>query len=66
MTTGRVQVGVDTGGTFTDLVVLQDGALRVDKVSSTPPDFERGIVDAVRGRRHRRAARSATSRTAPR
>ena len=48
MTTGRLQVGVDTGGTFTDLVVLRDGALRVAKVSSTPPDFERGIVDAVR------------------
>ena len=47
-TASRLQVGVDTGGTFTDLVVLQDGALRIDKVSSTPPDFERGIVDAVR------------------
>jgi N-methylhydantoinase A len=45
---GGLQVGVDTGGTFTDLVVLQDGVLRIDKVSSTPPDFERGIVDAVR------------------
>jgi N-methylhydantoinase A len=43
-----VQLGVDTGGTFTDLVVLDDGELRIAKVSSTPPAFERGIVAAVR------------------
>jgi N-methylhydantoinase A len=48
VTAGGLQVGVDTGGTFTDLVVLQDGVLRIEKVSSTPPHFERGIVDAVR------------------
>jgi N-methylhydantoinase A len=37
-------VGVDIGGTFTDLVAVDDdGALQVEKVPSTPPDFELGI-----------------------
>jgi N-methylhydantoinase A/oxoprolinase/acetone carboxylase beta subunit len=40
-----VQVGVDAGGTFTDLVV-DDG--RVVKVSSTPDDPARGVADALR------------------
>ncbi|MFN0156114.1 MAG: hydantoinase/oxoprolinase family protein [Gaiella sp.] len=41
----RVLVGVDTGGTFTDLVALDDGGrLLVAKVPSTPPAFEEGIV----------------------
>ena len=40
-------VGVDIGGTFTDLVEVDDtGALRIEKVPSTPPDFERGIRHA--------------------
>ena len=33
-----VHVGVDIGGTFTDIVRLPDGTLRVSKVSSTPED----------------------------
>lgn len=40
-------VGVDIGGTFTDLVAVEDtGALLVEKVPSTPPDFETGIRSA--------------------
>jgi N-methylhydantoinase A/oxoprolinase/acetone carboxylase beta subunit len=39
-----VQVGVDTGGTFTDLVA-DDG--RTEKVLSTPDDPSRAIVGAV-------------------
>ncbi|MFN8376708.1 MAG: hydantoinase/oxoprolinase family protein [Anaerolineae bacterium] len=31
-------VGVDIGGTFTDLVLSQDGALRIHKLLSTPAD----------------------------
>src|SRR5437867_2257252 len=31
-------VGVDTGGTFTDLIAFVGGALRVHKVLSTPED----------------------------
>jgi N-methylhydantoinase A len=41
-------IGVDVGGTFTDLVAAgADGALRVLKVPSTPPDFHRAVLDAV-------------------
>ena len=40
-------VGVDIGGTFTDLVAVEEtGALLVEKVPSTPPDFETGIRSA--------------------
>ena len=41
-------IGTDTGGTFTDLIAMnEDGKLRVAKVPSTPPSFERGVVDAL-------------------
>lgn len=43
-------VGVDIGGTFTDVVVLtDDGKWYVHKALSTPPDFERGVADALSG-----------------
>ncbi len=38
-------MGVDIGGTFTDIVVLgDDGFLAIKKVSSTPDDYGRGII----------------------
>ena len=41
-------VGVDTGGTFTDVVVLGDrGEVWTAKASTTPDDFSRGVMDAV-------------------
>jgi N-methylhydantoinase A len=41
-------VGVDIGGTFTDIVHLaDDGTVASTKSSSTPPDFERGFLAAV-------------------
>jgi N-methylhydantoinase A len=40
-------VGIDTGGTFTDLVVFQEGKLTVHKVLSTPDDPSRAIVQAL-------------------
>ena len=41
-------IGVDTGGTFTDLVLMRDdGTLEVAKRPSTPPDFARGVFDVV-------------------
>jgi N-methylhydantoinase A len=41
-------VGVDTGGTFTDVVVLGDGGqVWTAKASTTPDDFSRGVMDAV-------------------
>jgi N-methylhydantoinase A len=43
-----VRVGVDIGGTFTDLVLrLPDGTLRVSKVSSTPDDPGRAVVEGL-------------------
>ncbi len=43
----QILVGVDTGGTFTDLVVLQDGRLGVHKVLSTPDDPSRAILQGL-------------------
>src|SRR5438094_10671983 len=40
-------VGVDTGGTFTDLVLLQEGEIRVHKVLSTPDDPSQGILQGL-------------------
>ncbi|MCC6849358.1 MAG: hydantoinase/oxoprolinase family protein [Deltaproteobacteria bacterium] len=39
-----VQVGIDTGGTFTDFVVRDDGRIRVHKVLSTPDDPARAVL----------------------
>src|SRR5262249_46138114 len=44
-----VQIGVDIGGTFTDIVALDsDGRLALAKVPSTPKDLLDGIGAAVR------------------
>lgn len=44
-----LRVAVDTGGTFTDCVwVDEDGHLRILKVFSTPDDPSRAIADAIR------------------
>ena len=41
-------MGVDTGGTFTDLIYLRDdNAIEVAKRPSTPPDFSAGVIDVV-------------------
>jgi len=41
-------VGVDTGGTCTDCVVMDEtGKLTVSKALSTPPDFTKGVIDSV-------------------
>ena len=41
------RVGVDTGGTYTDLVAVRGAERRISKVESTPPDYERGVIDAI-------------------
>lgn len=42
------RIGVDVGGTFTDLVVIDaQGALHVAKVPSTPSDPSHGVLAAV-------------------
>jgi N-methylhydantoinase A len=43
LSTERAVLAVDTGGTFTDLVWWEEGAVRVEKVLSTPDDPARAI-----------------------
>jgi N-methylhydantoinase A len=44
----RLVVGIDTGGTFTDIVVLHpDGRVTVNKSPTTPKNFSQGVLDAV-------------------
>jgi hypothetical protein len=44
-----VKLAADIGGTFTDLVYLdgRTGELGLAKAASTPPGFERGVMDAI-------------------
>jgi N-methylhydantoinase A len=45
---GRFRVGVDIGGTFTDIVLLDaDGRIVTKKVSSSVDDYARAIVDGL-------------------
>jgi N-methylhydantoinase A len=44
----RYVLGCDIGGTFTDIVLRGAGGVRTLKVSSTPDDYSRAILDAVR------------------
>jgi N-methylhydantoinase A len=44
----ELRVAVDTGGTFTDCVWVENGALRTLKVFSTPDDPSRAIGEALR------------------
>jgi N-methylhydantoinase A len=43
-----MRLGVDTGGTFTDCVILERGEVKILKVFSTPEDASRGILEGVR------------------
>src|SRR5215475_3722518 len=49
MSGGRYRLGVDVGGTHTDLVLLDtsSGALMVEKVSSTPKNPALGVLNGV-------------------
>jgi N-methylhydantoinase A len=42
-----MRIGVDTGGTFTDCVILAGGQVKILKVFSTPADASRAIVEGV-------------------
>ena len=45
---GTYRVGVDIGGTFTDIVfVAPDGTVMTRKVSSTEDDYARGIISGI-------------------
>ena len=57
------RVGIDIGGTFTDLVMAgDDGTLRTMKLLSTPDDYGRGIGEGLRAlmEKHAIAASSVT------
>lgn len=41
-------IGIDTGGTFTDVTVIdKDGKIITSKAFSTPPDFSLGIINSL-------------------
>jgi 5-oxoprolinase (ATP-hydrolysing)/N-methylhydantoinase A len=43
------RIGADVGGTFTDVVMADEGGrVHVAKVLSTPPDYDRAVAEAVR------------------
>ncbi|MGK0172555.1 MAG: N-methylhydantoinase A, partial [Gammaproteobacteria bacterium] len=42
-----MRIGVEVGGTFTDLVLFDHGQVRVTKVPSTPSAPDRGAMDAI-------------------
>ena len=44
------RLGVDVGGTFTDLILVDEdsGRITVDKVPSTPDDPARGSAEGIR------------------
>jgi N-methylhydantoinase A len=44
-----VRIGVDTGGTFTDVVLYDEetGRVHTTKTPSTPPEFDRGVLNGI-------------------
>jgi N-methylhydantoinase A len=44
------RLAVDTGGTFTDIVYIDDDTMQmsVDKVSTTPEDLGQGVLESIR------------------
>jgi N-methylhydantoinase A len=44
---GRLQIGIDVGGTFTDLVAVGDGLVHRAKVLTSPDDPLRAIMNGV-------------------
>ncbi len=42
-----MRLGVDVGGTFTDLVAISEGSLTTAKVPSTPRDQSQGVMNAI-------------------
>ena len=51
-----MRLGADVGGTFTDVVLIDDnGRIWSQKVPSTPPNFERAVLEATADLLRRRA-----------
>src|ERR1044072_9141715 len=44
------RIGVDVGGTFTDVILQHaDGTATIRKLLSTPPNYDAAVVEAVSG-----------------
>ena len=43
----RTIVGIDVGGTFTDIAILRDGSLSIHKLPSTPSDPSLGVRQGI-------------------
>ncbi|MDL2273739.1 hydantoinase/oxoprolinase family protein [Oscillospiraceae bacterium OttesenSCG-928-G22] len=44
-----MRIATDIGGTFTDIVTIDDsGKISIGKSNSTPPNFEKGVIDVVK------------------
>jgi N-methylhydantoinase A len=49
-TDNSTRVGVDVGGTFTDVIVQRaDGSATIRKLLSTPPNYDAAVIEAVAG-----------------
>ena len=43
------RIGIDVGGTFTDLVLMRpDQSIHIDKTATTPEDQSRGVLEGLR------------------
>ncbi|MFQ5913561.1 MAG: hydantoinase/oxoprolinase family protein [Nitrospinota bacterium] len=42
------RIGLDIGGTFTDVVAINGGAIQVTKSPTTPDDYTRGVTNALK------------------
>ncbi|MDY7081614.1 MAG: hydantoinase/oxoprolinase N-terminal domain-containing protein, partial [Halobacteria archaeon] len=42
-----MRIGVDVGGTFTDIITVQDGEIDVTKTPSTPDAPEEGVLEGL-------------------
>ncbi|MFP9190960.1 hydantoinase/oxoprolinase family protein [Natronosalvus vescus] len=58
------RVGVDVGGTFTDVVTVRDGTIHVTKTPSTPNVPDEGVVDGLEARRRHGVANRDTRQDA--
>ncbi|SMH31384.1 hydantoinase/oxoprolinase family protein [Mesorhizobium australicum] len=48
MTRPTFRIGIDIGGTFTDIALVDDaGTVEIRKVASTPDDYSRGIANGL-------------------
>ncbi|MGO3079259.1 hydantoinase/oxoprolinase N-terminal domain-containing protein, partial [Corynebacterium casei] len=41
------RIGIDVGGTFTDVYLDLDGRVTVEKVPSTPDDPGRAVIEGI-------------------